>query len=202
MRFFLLVLISLLITPAYAAETPPPKTIIHDQAEADQLLGRHLLGAGHLYNFGWTTSYVWFGEYIAKNKNGTYDISGKNECYWLADRSPHEMKGGYFKISGIITEILNQRFTLNGRIESSYFYGTNITRKECVLEGKFIFSRKSHPAYWSIIKHDAKLEGDPDYCQFLPFEPDLFVKLLEEEPPHYANGGCERSIENIKPFTH
>lgn len=117
----------------------------------------------------YTTNYKYFGDAEIKDEHGLYSINGIHERYSAYHRAPKLHIGGFIKISGTITEISAKSFILLGEID--YFHLWNEKFSECPIRGTFVFSRKNHPQYWSLINQD-KSHG-------WPF---LFTDHLKGEP--------------------
>lgn len=155
---------------AAAIEAPAPsKTVIHDPAEAKQLLGKHLFSKEAYSGY--------FGEAVVFENNGVYYIHGLHYSYreqkLYGVRRYDLFAGGHVKIDGTINQISDGSFLFSGTIETSMLYKDAFY--PCLREGTYLFSRKKHQAYWRLQNMIT-----PDTCLNNPFYKneaiDLFYK--------------------------
>lgn len=149
-------------TPAVA------KTLIHDAAEAKQLLGKHKLTNSNLC-CRYIASHGYFGEAIVYERDGLYLIHGGHEGYHRM-RFHDPFGGGYLKIDGVVTDVRKNSFTFSGTIETAIL--DRNTLYTCPRTGVFTFSRADNPDYWEYYE-----EHWPESCptvnpalDFLQFE--------------------------------
>ncbi len=155
MRLLLTVILLLSLT-ACVSTLPPTKTVIHDQAEAELLLGKHLFTEAGLTSGGTIHAYEVFGRAKISDDNGTYRVTGKQEERWDGHRG-EEALYGYVTLEGIITEINTLSFIFEGDVETysesvphERTQGLEYIQGPSTRRGQFIFSREKHPAYWRL----------------------------------------------------
>jgi hypothetical protein len=138
-------LLALLVAaPVWAGEV----TVVHDQAEAEQLLGRHLITNDRLC-CRYIASPTFFGDSVVYEKDGLYHLHGGQDGYFRF-KSPH-FQGGYLRMDGFIKEIMRGGFVFHGTIKLGVLHYE--VMRECNIDGDFLFSRLEDREKWTIQKN-------------------------------------------------
>lgn len=187
-------------TQAHAEQ--PTKTVVEDQAEAELLLGRHLITTEALATVDLFSEYVNFGEARIYKKGGSFFIEADHTCYQRIPRYPKNIEGGYVRLKGKILTIKKDEFTFQGRLSGFLLPPFNAGQTEafdCSVEDIFTFSRKTHPKYWRLQLTQRTLyyerpENQHKICLQYFDRPDIFSAPLKGEAPHT----CARTLEDAQ----
>lgn len=168
-------------------------TIIKDKTEANLLLDQHYFQdqrddwvkrGQHVFTDQYTLNNPDYkttspGYAIVKNGGNICDTYINNlftMMGWHSTYSTFYHIRTFVQLSGVITEIRPFEFDLEGNIAASYDNNASESKKfdftkgQYFLQGKFTFSRKDHPQYWSLINTD-KFGNANDYIGNL----DIYV---------------------------
>ncbi|MCB9976333.1 MAG: hypothetical protein H6858_01880 [Rhodospirillales bacterium] len=204
--------------PAPASTCPwdGQKTIIKDEAEARLLFdptrlsnqldgtiprGQHALGQGDVLadparSPNHPPGFVLFSNTGPETPGcppAPYRVMGWHEYPWDDRETVQSVNTGL--ISGIITEIRPYEFDFNGTLSGTYgekFLRSGdyaFTNGFYQLDGTYTFSRKDHPAYWSLV---SIFDKDGDAQDYLPPLDIMTISpaktLLEEYQKQEAEG--------------
>lgn len=192
---------STVIKDAEEAKLLYDPTFLSNQLDGTISRGLHALGRGDLLTNsnpspGYRPGFVLFskrGSDVPGCPSDLYRVMGWNEEPWDKRGSVQSLNVG--TISGIITEIRSQEFDFEGTISGTYgdkFLQTGdyvFTNGFYQLHGIYTFSRKNHPAYWSLIsipEHDGNAQDYLPPLDIMTISPAK--TLLEEYQKDMANG--------------
>lgn len=204
LKLFLILFVFFLPAVSVRADEKPSNcydagftTIIKDEVEAKLLFDPHLFQdqrddlvkrGQHVFMDSYTLNNDDYkdsspGYAIIKNGGNICDTYIKNLYTVMGWHSTYSSFYGirsFIQISGVITEIRPFEFDLEGDIAASYdntlpqVKTFNFMKGQYFLRGKFTFSRKNHPDYWSLTNTE-KFGNANDYIGNLDIyvSPDL-----------------------------
>lgn len=184
---WILIIVSIGAFPVLAQEMSPihniTRTIISSSAEARALAGRHLFTEAYISNPNFN-SYEHFGSVTITNENGLYRLRGQHEAYDTHFRFTNKDVGGKVTINGLIQEIHHDFFIVVGTIEytriNDFKKSAASQPVQCQAKGSFVFSKKTHPAYWRLQRSHKICAENTNISIRL----DIFTAPLVGEPPN------------------
>lgn len=149
-----------------SAAADATRTIVHDKAARQKLLGKHKLA---LQWISWDK----FGTASVVDVDGQLRLKGEQLGSDKTDAGPSTRPippgniGDYLKVDGIITEVGAKQFKFKGQILTrvSHINGGKV----CKRDGTYTFALKSHPTYWRMQEMNNPCDGVVDYV-------DLFCR--------------------------
>jgi hypothetical protein len=120
---------------AHATDMENIKTIVHDEAEAKLLLGRHPVTTAELAGDFWSRR---LGQSIIYKYKGIYYMHGGHALFYEVKGVPN-WGGGSVILKGVITEIHNKGFIFEGIVTTEKLEANESAT--CILQGRFEFSR-------------------------------------------------------------
>lgn len=130
--FIALILFS---SSALAAEQNTVRTVIHDEAEAELLLGRHPITTPGFWPFG---SSIVKGQSVIYEKDGVYFMYG-GQVGFFEVKGAQPWGGDHLILKGTLTKIHEKGFIFDGIVTTEVLDNNEWTA--CIRQGQFEFSR-------------------------------------------------------------
>jgi len=173
--FFVLILFS---SSAFA-ELDPVKTIIHDKAEAELLLGRHPITTPSFWPFGGS---IVKGQSVIYRKDGVYYMHGGQVSFFEV-KGALPWGGAHLILKGTITEIYEKGFVFDGIVTSEVL--DNNEWVTCTRQGRFEFTRDIPTEDYTDKEHEDYTYGE-DFWRNTT-NPKAYDPLGRDCSSHYAS---------------